>query len=414
MPPSRFLQIHTLTSYPSTLLNRDDVGFAKRIPFGGAIRTRISSQCLKRHWRTFEGEGSLAKLGEPLAVRSRITFEEKLVKPLIEKQIDARIVRPVVAALMKLVLGESAKAEKKKKEDAETAEVDTKAKLTAETKQVTVIGPKELAYLLKVATEICRAMKPGNDLQKEAEKAAKEKLDKDGKKNLEALGKAAKGLDAALFGRMVTGDILARGDAAIHVAHALTVHEEQSESDYFSAIDELLRASSDEGGQGSGHINSSELTSGFFYGYVVVDVPLLVANLEGGSAPDWERLDKSLTKKVVGALVQLVSTVTPGAKLGSTAPYATPHLVMIEAGNQQPRTLANAFLTPVDLSGKNLVAETYEALARYLAEDAAMFPRAVPARRLSAKGDASKLLELSKQEQMLSVDALAEWAAGNI
>ena len=35
------------------------------------------------------------------------------------------------------------------------------------------------------------------------------------------------GLDAALFGRMTTGDMLARCDAAIHVAHAFTVHEGQ-------------------------------------------------------------------------------------------------------------------------------------------------------------------------------------------
>ena len=30
----RFLQIHFLTSYPATLLNRDDSGLAKRLPFG--------------------------------------------------------------------------------------------------------------------------------------------------------------------------------------------------------------------------------------------------------------------------------------------------------------------------------------------------------------------------------------------
>ena len=50
MNDARFLQIHTLTSYPASLLNRDDAGFAKRMPFGDATRTRISSQCLKRHW----------------------------------------------------------------------------------------------------------------------------------------------------------------------------------------------------------------------------------------------------------------------------------------------------------------------------------------------------------------------------
>ncbi|MCV5263720.1 type I-E CRISPR-associated protein Cas7/Cse4/CasC, partial [Escherichia coli] len=46
-----FLQIHTLTAYPASLLNRDDAGLAKRIPFGNATRLRVSSQCLKRHWR---------------------------------------------------------------------------------------------------------------------------------------------------------------------------------------------------------------------------------------------------------------------------------------------------------------------------------------------------------------------------
>ena len=41
MTTPRFLQIHTLHSYPATLLNRDDSGLAKRMPFGGAVRTRI-------------------------------------------------------------------------------------------------------------------------------------------------------------------------------------------------------------------------------------------------------------------------------------------------------------------------------------------------------------------------------------
>ena len=36
-----FLQIHFLTSYHATLLNRDDVGLAKRISFGGQQRLRV-------------------------------------------------------------------------------------------------------------------------------------------------------------------------------------------------------------------------------------------------------------------------------------------------------------------------------------------------------------------------------------
>ena len=40
---ARFLQIHTLTHYPASLLNRDDAGFAKRMPFGGAVRWAAST-----------------------------------------------------------------------------------------------------------------------------------------------------------------------------------------------------------------------------------------------------------------------------------------------------------------------------------------------------------------------------------
>ena len=43
MTAPRFLQIHTLHSYTAALLNRDDSGLAKRLPYGDTLRTRISS-----------------------------------------------------------------------------------------------------------------------------------------------------------------------------------------------------------------------------------------------------------------------------------------------------------------------------------------------------------------------------------
>ena len=73
------------------------------------------------------------------------------------------------------------------------------------------------------------------------------------------------GLVAALFGRMVTSDVEANIDAAVHVAHAFTVHAEESESDYFTVVDDLQRLEDD---AGVDHIGEAELTSGLFYGYV--------------------------------------------------------------------------------------------------------------------------------------------------
>ncbi len=51
---SRFIQLHLLTSYPPANLNRDDQGSPKTAKMGGFDRLRVSSQCLKRTWRTSE------------------------------------------------------------------------------------------------------------------------------------------------------------------------------------------------------------------------------------------------------------------------------------------------------------------------------------------------------------------------
>ena len=48
---SEFIQLHLLTAYPPSNLNRDDLGRPKSAIFGGKERLRISSQSLKRAWR---------------------------------------------------------------------------------------------------------------------------------------------------------------------------------------------------------------------------------------------------------------------------------------------------------------------------------------------------------------------------
>ena len=78
-----FLQIHTLTSYHASLLNRDDAGLAKRIPFGDKTRLRVSSQCLKRHWR----ERLQETVALPSGLRTRHFFERVILRRLVEEEI---------------------------------------------------------------------------------------------------------------------------------------------------------------------------------------------------------------------------------------------------------------------------------------------------------------------------------------
>ncbi|MGH8525785.1 MAG: type I-E CRISPR-associated protein Cas7/Cse4/CasC, partial [Gammaproteobacteria bacterium] len=49
---SHFVQLHLLTNYPPSNLNRDDTGRPKTALVGDATRLRISSQSQKRAWRT--------------------------------------------------------------------------------------------------------------------------------------------------------------------------------------------------------------------------------------------------------------------------------------------------------------------------------------------------------------------------
>ena len=354
MTNPRFLQIHTLHSYPAALLNRDDSGLAKRMPFGDAVRTRISSQCLKRHWRTAQDEFAIHSIaGATQGVRSRNVIDRRVIDPLREAgSYNEEVLKAV--------------------EDAFNIELYSEGGISEGDRQPLLFGLPEVEYLRQKAAAICdnfadnpaAAGEVAQGFAVTAEKIrnatgntraalrnakqAAEAFFGDETQNFEAFRKSTAlpgGLEAALFGRMVTSDPGANIEAAIHVAHAFTVHPEESESDYFSVVDDLKGKDED---PGAAHIGDTELTAGLFYGYVVVDVPGLVSNLEGCPAADWQRDDtnREMAAAVVHNLIQLIATVSPGAKLGSTAPYGYADLLLVEAGNRQPRSLANAYRQP--------------------------------------------------------------------
>ena len=349
---ANFLQIHTLTGYSAALLNRDDIGRAKRLPFGGCDRIRVSSQCLKRHWREQAGEWSLAELGSGKAVRSRRIFSDVIAQRLRDRELSVARILGVLKPIRAAVLGESQRARAAGSGAPETAD-DAEPFAALHTEQVIVFGEPEIAFLTDLAAELA------TDDPKDAKKAVESYFkDRDSKNNLKALVRGA-GLDAALFGRMVTSDLMARYDAAVHVAHSFTVHAEEAEPDYFSALDDLK---AEEGELGSGHSNTTELTSGLFYAYTVVDLRQLTRNLSN---------DRDLAENALRRLVHLIATVSPGAKLGATAPYACAELVLAEAGERQPRTLANAFMDPVTRTCAKTKAAA--ALDGYLARFDAMY-----------------------------------------
>ena len=379
----RFLQIHTLHNYPAALLNRDDAGLAKRLPYGDAIRTRISSQCLKRHWRVADDAFALKNLDVPMAVRSRET--PRLIK---ERLMEAGVAEPLaqisVEGLRAAGLLDKAK--------------DLKGKDALATGQAVLLGYAEIEYLVQRCTTLA-----GEHTEEKALKAAIASFLKDEKKNLEAL-RHGSGLESALFGRMVTSDVLASRDASIYVAHAFTVHEAQVENDYFTVVDDLLHEA---GEAGSAGIFDTELASGLYYGYLVVDVPQLVANLEGVPIKDWASAtpeQRALAGRVVQSLLHLVATVSPGAKRGSTAPFEWAKFMLVEAGDWQPRSLAGAFQNALPTRQAGLRQAAVQRLADEIARMDAAYGAPL-ARRYLAVDDVSV-----PGAQRLPLNALADWA----
>ncbi len=378
----KFLQIHTLHSYPAALLNRDDSGLAKRMPFGGSVRTRISSQCLKRHWRMADDEFSLENIANSKgAIRSRNVVSRSVMEPLrAANGASEEALAAVENALNRGVYGDKGETESGR--------------------QPLLLGLPEVEYLTEKATAILA--EHGSDPEKAGDAATALFKSKDGEReNFRAFRERTSlpgGLVSALFGRMVTSDTAANIDAAIHVAHAFTVHPEESESDYFSVVDDLQRADED---AGAAHIGDAELTAGLFYGYVVVDAPALVSNLTGCESKDWLSADRELAADVVKHLVHLIATVSPGAKLGSTAPYAYADLALVEAGSRQPRSLANAFRGAVAAQ----TGEAVDAMAGHLLKMDEAYGARESRRVMSLDSCAMP------EAERVNLDQLACWAA---
>ncbi|NDC08454.1 MAG: type I-E CRISPR-associated protein Cas7/Cse4/CasC [Oxalobacteraceae bacterium] len=386
----RFIQIHTLHNYPAALLNRDDAGLAKRLPYGNAIRTRISSQCLKRHWRVAEDNFSLKSLGVPMATRSR-ELPRQMRDMMIANGMSETLAQAAVEGMRNGGLLDKA-GKSPQGEDA------------LSTGQAVLLGTAERDYLIRKCVALANEHTEVKALKEAVSTWLKEK---DEKKNIEVM-KLGSGLESALFGRMVTSDVLTSRDAAVYVAHAFTVHEAQVENDYFTVVDDLMREA---GEQGSAGIFDTELASGLYYGYVVVDVPQLVANLEGVGIKDCFNVGpdrRELAAKVVHHLLHLIATVSPGAKRGSTAPFEWAKLMLVEVGDWQPRSLAGAFHDALETKADKIRERAVSQLANELQRLDATYG-APSERRFLAVDDCQV-----PGAERLPLPSLTQWVQGRI
>jgi CRISPR system Cascade subunit CasC len=311
-----FVQLHLLTAYPPSNLNRDDLSRPKTALVGGAERLRISSQSLKRAWRTSELFGD--RLAGHIGTRTK-RLGDDVLKQLTEGGVAEKKARDWARRIAN-VFGKL----KKSKDDGSTEAMHIE--------QLAHFSPEELAAI--------------DQLVKRLIESGKEPTDED----LDLLRKHHTAADIALFGRMLADDSGFNTEAACQVAHAITVHKVTVEDDFYTAVDDLNRGEED---MGAGHIGDTEFGAGLFYLYLCLDRQLLLDNLGG---------DAQLASRTIAALVESAATVAPTGKQNSFASRARASYVLCEKSDAQPRNLSVAFLKPVEAGRDGLLANAIEAL----------------------------------------------------
>ena len=345
------LELHTLQNYPPHCLNRDDHGRPKSCDFGGVRRARISSQCLKRAVRM-----QMRDVDQQAAhaVRSRRLIQDVLVPELRNAELGLDPAEALKLSRFAL------------------AAAGLQSESDGTTQYLLFVPEQPVRRLAGVILEHAAGLTQAVELDKKGKAKLKKKLDglaADAAAAMEAATEAVFKVDhtadLALFGRMIADRPDRNIDGATQFAHAISTSEVANSNDFFTAVDDLQRADSDEG-SGAGMLGDVGFNSACFYGYTAVDAVGFHRNMNDGELTD-DAASITATLDALRRFLNAAVTANPSAKQNSMSAQTRPSLVLAIAQAGQHQSLANAFACPVDGGGGDLVERSAAALLRHRA-----------------------------------------------
>lgn len=304
------IEIHAIQNHSPANLNRDDLGAPKTCYFGGVLRSRISSQCIKRSIRMSSEFTKL--LG---GIRTR-----QLAKMIAEKVKGKSDVKKRAAKILK-VCGIAPK-------DEERSDM--------------------LVYTTRDAIQ-----KMASVLQKGDGKTDEQLAEEFGRLIAERTAVP----DMALSGRMLETGVLkdTTVGAALQVAHAISTHEARPEVDYYVATDDVPGDDA-----GAGYVDEAMFASACFYKYFSIDWEALVKNLKG-----YGENHEKLAAHTVGAFIRGAALVNPTGKQNSFAAHNPPDGILIEI-KDTPLSYANAFASPAAHGERDIISQSIAQLGQYV------------------------------------------------
>ncbi len=350
---SRFIQLHLLTAYPPANLNRDDQGSPKTAKMGGYDRLRVSSQCLKRTWRSFD-LFSEAVIG-PKGQRTKLFGLDKY-KDMIKEGINhenavswSTAIAGVFGKSRKVLADSELKktlADEKKRQEFEAKLRKRWTSRSCEGFDFNALTVEELNKMEGVEIEqLAFVTQEENEAITTLVKTLAERGSEPDQSELEVLRDKTSSVDVALWGRMLADAPKKNIEAACQVAHAISVHSVVIEDDYFTAVDDLNNGLED---MGAAHIGETRFAAGLFYAYICINRKLLIQNLDG---------NEELANQAIRALTEAAVKVAPEGKQNSFASRAYASYVLAEQGDQQPRSLSVAYLKPLSRDNEDFLAD---------------------------------------------------------
>ncbi|WP_256967888.1 type I-E CRISPR-associated protein Cas7/Cse4/CasC [Streptomyces sp. CS057] len=322
------LDIHILQTVPPSNLNRDDTGSPKSATYGGVRRSRVSSQAWKRATRT-----AFAELLDPseLGIRTKKVVEVLADRVLdLDPSLSRAAAQSLAAETITTATGSKvAVPTRKSKQDVEDP--------AAESTYLMFLSGRQYDALAAMTLEGGK----GGDV-----KALKDFFkEKENKACAKQLVLTEHSVDIALFGRMVADSTDLNVDAAAQVAHALSVHTVEVESDYYTAVDDKNTNAE----TGAGMIGTVDFNSATLYRYAALDVNRLQENL--GVGHDDARPAEP-TRRAVVAFLEGFITSLPTGKINSFGNQTLPAAVIVKLRSRRPVSYVAAFEEPVAMGGE--------------------------------------------------------------
>jgi CRISPR system Cascade subunit CasC len=364
------VEIHVLQSFPPANLNRDENGMPKSTVFGGRPRARISSQCQKRAVRLHYQEHQALEASQ-FAQRSRAWMPE--LKTLLVAKDIPEAQAEVAAKLALEVLGAKFEADK------------------IESKTILFLGGTEIAAIADILVKNWEAVAAGIS----AKEPALPKKDPNLPKVIEnALKDSGKPGDVALFGRMMASLPTVNVDAAVQMAHAISVNALQQEFDFFTAVDDLN--SSDDAG--ADHMGETGYNSSTYYRFTTLDTEQLKQNL--GSDDQVSLITQAFAESFIKAI--------PTGHQNGFAAHSLPAVVMIVVRQGQPISLVDAFEKPVAPKGdKSLLENAVSRLDSHWTELSKMYgEKSIVFKGIVTRTQLAQQLETLKTCEKPAVDEL--------